>query len=552
MLRRSAPARNSFLFVGAVVSLACSSSPSGPVAVTVTVTPTPINVLTCSTTPFTATLTGTTETAVDWSITPATGAGTIGIEGDYSAPTTAPTAPNNSVTVTALTEGNPSQGNTTPPFIVATAFPGAPIPVPGSTGVGEIGDPSIGVYQHLAAASGNRVYATWVDNPAPPATEIKQMVARSDDGGATWTTPVPAIDATILGGSTTNDGSMDCPAIAVDPGNPDVVYTTATADLGNSLGASAGDPTGPAVVFSVSVDGGKTFTPTVLSTAFAAFDPCQDIASPAPNTVVVTVPGTGCNQLTTTAMDIYVWSDANRGAGFASGSLDSKQAFWASGLTGALDVLRGDPSCSTDLIAYDNGGDNDSAQAIESPRMFVDGHGRLCLVYAATSQTGAIENSYVQCSADAGHSFTQPSELDPALATDNQPSGTFGPGNAAAIAWTTNVAGADQQTLYIALSNDGGATFGAPIVVPTLAKPFSPSILYDASGVIWIAYRIDGGSALVVDKSCDEGLTFSGPVSASVAADDSLMGPSLLDTGAPAPRLFGAAEMNLASFSLSP
>ena len=550
MIRSSARVSSLFLFVGAVVSAACSSSPSTPV--TVTVTPTPTNVLTCSTTPFTATVTGTTDVVVDWSITPATGAGTIDIPGNYHAPTSTPAAPNNSVTVTAQREGNPSQGDTTPPFMLGTAFPGAAVPVPGSTGYGDLGDPSIGIYQHMAAASGRRVYATWVDNPAPPATEIRQMVARSDDGGATWTTPVPAIDAMITGGYTTSNGSMNCPAIAVDPGNPDVVYTTATADLGNSFSASVGDGTDPALMFSLSVDGGKTFTPTVLSTAFATFDPCQDIASPAPNTVVITAPSVGCSENPPFTADIYVWSDANRGAGFGQGTLDANGEYWANGTTGALELLRGTPDCSTDLVPFDNGGDNDSAQAIESPRMFVDGNGRLCLVYAASSETGAIENSYVQCSTDAGHTFTPPLEIDPALATDNQPSGTFGPGNSAAIAWTTNVASADTQTLYIALSNDGGASFGAPIAVPTLTKPFSPSILYDASGIIWVAYRIDDGNALVVDKSCDGGLTFSGPVSASVAATDSLMGPSLLDTGAPAPLLFGAAEMNLTSFSLSP
>ncbi len=552
MLSSSVRARHLLPFVGAAVIAIATACSSGGAPVTVTVTPTPANVLTCSTTQFTATITNTTDLAVDWYLTPASGAGTIDIPGNYHAPTSTPAAPNNSVTVTASRSANPTQFDTTPAFTLATAFPGAAVPVPGSTGASEIGDPAIGVYQHMAAASGNRVYATWVDNPAPPATEIRQMVARSDDGGATWTTPVPAIDAMILGGYTTNNGSMDCPAIAVDPGNPDVVYTTATADLGNSLGALVGDSVDPALVFSVSVDGGRTFTPTVLSTAFATFDPCQDIASPAPNTVVVTAPSVGCNENPDFTKDIFVWSDANRGAGFGQGAVDTNQQYWADGLTGALDVLRGAAGCATDLIAYDNGGDNDSAQAIESPRMFVDGHGRLCLVYAATSETGAIENSYLQCSADAGHSFRQPVELDPALATDNQPSGTFGPGNSAAIAWTTTVASADQQTLYIAISSDGGATFGAPIAVPTLTKPFSPSILYDASGVLWIAYRIEDGSALVVDKTCDGGLTFSGPVSASVAANDSLMGPSLLDTGAPAPLLFGAAEVNLAAFSLSP
>jgi hypothetical protein len=516
----------------------------------VTVTPAPANLLTCSTTPFTATVTGTTNISVSWSVTPASGAGTIDTAGNYSSPDVAPIAPANTATVTATSVASPSLSDSAPPFVLATAFPGAAVPVAGSTGIGETGNPAIGIYQHLAAASGSRVYTTWVENP-DAATEIKLMVARSDDGGKTWGPGVAAIDANILGGYTTDNGSIDCPAIAVDAGNPDVIYATATVDVTNSLSAAVGDPADPAVVLTVSTDGGKTFTPTVLSTAFATLYPCQDVASPAANTVVVVAPGDGCGE---GHSDMFVWSDANRGAGFTQGALDANNTWWANGLTGSLSILRGDARCADDLIEYDNGGDLSSGQAIESARMFVDGSGRLCLGYAATAEMGAIENSYVQCSTDAGQTFSTPVEIDPALATDNQPSGALGPGNAAAMAWTTTLVNASQTNLYIAVSGDKGATFGAPILVPTVDTPFSPSILFDTSGVLWIAYVIeDGGEySVFVDKTCDGGTTFSGPVQVNAAATFSLLVPTLLDAGAPAPLVMGAEEASLAAFSLSP
>ncbi len=312
-----------------------------------------------------------------------------------------------------------------------------------------------------------------------------------------------------------------------------------------------GDPSDPALVLTVSTDGGQTFTPTVLSTAFATLYPCQDVASPAANTVVVAAPGDGCGE---GHPDMFVWSDANRGAGFAQGALDTNHTWWANGLTGSLDVLRGGADCADDLSEYDNGGNLGSGQVIESARMFVDGSGRLCIGYAATVQDGAIENSYVQCSTDAGHTFSTPVEIDPALATDNQPSGALGPGNAAAMAWTTTVVDANQTSLYVALSADEGSTFGAPILVPTVDTPFSPSILYDAAGVLWIAYVIQDGGAysVIVDKTCDGGVTFSGPVQVNAAATYNLLAPTLLDVGAAAPLLVGAEDANLAAFSLAP
>src|SRR5262249_6030381 len=282
--------------------------------ITVTVTPTPANVLTCSTTQFTGTVTGTTDLAIDWFVTPE-GVGTC-LDGAYKAPLATPAAPNNSATVTAYRDANPNQFGTSAPFPLAPASPAAAVPITGSTGELVSGTPGIGIYQHAAAASGSRVYATWtVDMNA--AGDVKMMVASSNDGGATWSAAQPAIDATILD---TNGGSISCPAVAVDAGNPSVVYAIGKVDGMNSISASVGDPSNdPAFVLAVSVDGGQTFPQTVLSTSYADIFPCQDVSSPAANTVVVTAPGgSDCGVYP----DMYVWSDANRGAGFQTGQFD--------------------------------------------------------------------------------------------------------------------------------------------------------------------------------------------------------------------------------------
>ena len=377
------------------------------------------------------------------------------------------------------------------------------------------------------------------------------MVARSDDGGATWGAPVPAIDAAILDG---NGGSIDCPAISIDAGNPDIVYAIGMVDGNNSLSRTVGDGTNdPAFVLATSLDGGKTFSNTVLSTTYAGLSTCADIASPAPDTVVVNAPaGDQCG----TYPDVVVWTDTSRGAAFTTGSFDQDGYWWADGISTALYVLKGTTSCLTDLSPYAGASDGSSGQVIESPRMFTDGLGRLCLAYAAEPQGApTIENVYVQCTNDAGKTYTQPLEIDPALGVDNQPSGSFGPGGKAAVVWTHAITSANDQQLYLAVSADGAATFGSPILVPTAALPYSPSVYFDANGVIWISYMVSYGTGqyyLLVDKSCDNGATFSGAVQIQGTTSFGVMAGSLLGTGAAAPILVGLEDTTHVTYSLSP
>ena len=426
-------------------------------AVAVAITPQPTDVLTCSTVPFTATVTGTSDAQVTWSV--ASGQGTIDPSGTYTAPDVTPASP--AVTVSATSHADPSVSATTTPFTLGTAFPNSPISIGGSNGTAA-DHPSI--YQHAIASNGSRVYAVWAVGPMGQ-TNVEAMLARSDDGGATWNTPVAAIATTITDASSGNN--LDCAAVAVDPANPDVVYAIAVVNGKNALGETVETDENGALVLAASTDGGQTFQTHVLATD-DAYD-CADLVAPAPDEVVVEAPGDGCaSNAANPPADMYVFSDASRGAGFAAGS--GSGPYLATEQTDGLYLLQGPANCSSDLTFDSNGGDNGSGQAIESPRMFTDGAGRLCITYvaAATATTG---NVYVQCSDDAGATFSAPVALAPALATHqfNQPIGALGPNEQAAVAWTV-----DATDLYIATSSDAGATFGAPVAVRPSRRGSTP------------------------------------------------------------------------------
>jgi hypothetical protein len=252
-----------------------------------------------------------------------------------------------------------------------------------------------------------------------------------------------------------------------------------------------------------------------------------------------------------------VWTDTARGAGFQTGHTDDNGYYWADGRSTALDILRGGTDCLTDLSAEFNASQDVSGGVIESPRMFTDGLGHLCLTYAGEPQAAPeTEDVYIQCSNDAGKTYTQPLEVDANLGSANQPNGAFGPGGLAAVVWTRSTADQQQpQQLYLAISTDGAATFGAPIVVPTSDLPDSPSVYIDAGGIIWISYMMSpggGSSYLYVDKSCDKGATFSGAVQLQGNATFGVIAPSLLGAGAAAPIVVGLEDTQHVTYSLSP
>ncbi|MEB2310351.1 MAG: sialidase family protein [Sorangiineae bacterium] len=527
---------------------ACSA-PASKRTVTVTVSPVSTDVLTCSQTSFTATVTGSDDATVTWSLAPP-GVGSLDAAGTYTAPLATP-APNG-VTVTATSAAEPSaQGSAA--VTLATAFPGPARTIDGSTAL--VG----GVFPHSLATSGARIYAVW---STAASASPSLMVARSDDAGATWKPAVGATKVNLANGATE---PIDCVALAIDAGDPDVVYAYGSVRDRNDLGDAAAQASGgPTSFLAVSTDGGATFTTSVMQVGGAAggvdgWDQvgiCGDVASPAANAVVVESPG-GYNG--DGNPDIAIWADGSRGAGFRTGVAQDGD-YVAHGVTHALDNLQGDH----DIGVAQNGSSDDAGGATESPRLLTDGKGRLCLTYKGLTDGGVAAHVYLQCSDALAKTFSAPLVVDPQSPAGTpltSPVGAFGPNQSVAELWST---GLTDGQLLVATSSDGGETFGAQTAIPTYLLPdqsrapaTNPSIGYDAAGILWIGYHAYDGALharLVVDKSCDGGKTWSGAVLVNGPEETIVDGqlPALVMTPGRAPQLAASAGNHRVLFSLTP
>lgn len=532
----------------------------GPGPVSITISPVMANVLTCTSQIFTANVMGPDDQSVFWSVPPA-GAGTVDTNGKYTGPTTTPQPPTTTVTATTLADFGVSASAS---VTLATAFVGKGAPIGGSVTTAELAS-RVGVYPHSVAANGKRVYGVWPSNPAST-TSVSMKLARSDDGGTTWNAPKVAISATLKSPQTTADAWMECPAVAVDPKNPDIVYVVGKITGSSSLAAGVGadDQT---TALAVSKDGGATFTTRVIHVG--AGDTCPDLSAPAADTIVVEAPAQG--DCAAGDPDLRVWSDAANGAGFATGT--GTAPYLAAGLTLALANVNKAPTCATRIVVAQNGTTGNGGEATEAPRLFTNGKGRLCITYIGSTIPGdgtTSTNAYVQCSDDAGRTFSDPVNLDPTSAKSIDHSsaiGAFAPDGNVAVLWTQSPDATNQKALpHVAVSKDGGRAFAAPALVPTYVVPgggapvpvVNPTVVFDASGIFWLAYRSsDGGpDRILVDKSCDEGKTWSGAVlvngpEASVATNG-MKWPALFVTEAAAPSVVASASSALTAFALIP
>lgn len=531
-----------------------------PGPVTLTVSPATANVLTCTAPIFTAAVTGSTEKGVSWTVA-AGSPGNVDATGTYTAPLTTPTPPTATLTATALGDLSVTASAS---ITLATAFAGKSASIAGSATAAEL-ESRIGVYPHSVAANGTRAYAVWTSNAAN-ATSVSMQIARSDDGGATWTPAVTAISATLKTPQTTADAWMECPAVAVDPKNPDIVYVVGKITGSNSLAVAVGadDQT---TVLAVSKDGGATFTSRVLHVGGG--DTCPDLSAPAANTIVVEAPA---QQSCDGTPDMRVWSDAADGDGFATGTVTTG-SYLANGLTTALLNVNKAPACVDRIVIGQNGTSGIGGEATEAPRLFTDGKGALCITYVGTinhaDSTTSI-NTYVQCSDDAGHTFTDPVNLDPdrPKSIDHSSAiGAFAPDGTLVVLWTSSPDASNQKALpYLAISKSGGKTFGAPVLVPTYLVPgtntpvpvVNPAIAFDADGILWFAYRSsDGGpDRILVDKSCDDTNTWSGAVllngPETMVMNTPMKWPALLMSTGHAPHVVASANSALAVLTLTP
>lgn len=455
----------------------------GGTAVSITVTPPAADVLTCTTEPLTATVTGTTNTAVTWKVEGDAKHGSVDEKGLYTAPIQVP-APADA-TVTATSEADPTRSASSK-LTLWTALPQAPS-LPG-------GDYDSAISHHQIAASGSDVYAVQVirdDTKAPP-TYALQVVA-SHDGGKTFGAPVSATDiadATI---------TLYSPSIAIDAGDPKTVYVAYAADAGPSDKTSTlpAPMTGHTVALAVSTDAGKTFTSYVLASLDYGSE-WPDVTSPAAGVVTVeseTPDGSG---------SLYTYVDTSKGAGFAKGTGDNFSYY-----TDEHFITTQPPLTHP---AFDGG-----SHGIEAPRIFSDGNHGVCITFVRVNNAGP-DSLAVQCSTDDGKTFADATEIEaePDGVTFHHPIGVFGDGEITVAYWSE--AAGEMSQLHVAHQKKGQAfTTG---VVPSYASKDAPlplgaaypAIAWDG-GTLWMAYLAPDGSGpnrLVVDKSCDGGTTWSG------------------------------------------
>ncbi len=470
-----------------------SGGTGGMAAISVVVAPSTSKMLTCGTLPLTATVSGTTDQAVTWAVTP-DGTGTIDAAGKYAAPIQVTTP--DSVSITATSHADPSAKDSAT-VTLSTTLPGASVAI----GTQPADEP--GVREHVVAARGAQVYGVY---SATDASGSFVYLAASADSGTTWGAPVKVND-------NAGDVNVENAVVAVDTADPKVVYVAykLTSGGGFSKSKDVTPQSGGTIVEATSTDGGKTFTNHVLFSGGNGMGNSIDIVSPGAGQVVVSMPD---------FITMRIYADSAKGAGFAAGMGDGsvwETAGYAADFTNAKDPA------ATEVFGYiqQNGGSDETPGS--APRLVTDGAGRICIVYEGAYLSGidfpdGSDLPYVQCSSDLAKTFSPPLALDTdRAATHFLPTAAFGPNHVLTVVWEQLDTKSVEHT-YLAQSTDNGKTFGAsfvhaPYLLPdtTPSSPRLNSVVYEGS-TLWLAYlAYDGGQndRVIADKSCDGGKTWS-------------------------------------------
>jgi hypothetical protein len=319
-------------------------------------------------------------------------------------------------------------------------------------------------------------------------------VVRSDDGGKTFAAPVKI-----------PTDALSCVSHAIDAGNPDVLYVVHLAGSGGAEGH---------VRLLVSEDGGKTFPTerTIGATVNGGLGMiCPDITSPKPGTVLITAERTAGG-------DKDHWTGTfvagNNGKDFPAP--DSSDPYYAPDTNAT-------PAADFGCAVESNGEQR-------SPRVFSDGNGRACMVYGINPGETCNDGStdvYAQCSIDAGLTWSAPQKIGNSGPTKLWPTGAFSAdGKKVAFTWTFNPGnGADDEIAFIVSEfKDTVPVFAPPRTYPIDRKLLEtneihvytadPILGWQGSDILWLGqtiYRSDT-PIIVVDKTCDDGATWSGAV----------------------------------------
>ncbi len=169
----------------------------------------------------------------------------------------------------------------------------------------------------------------------------------------------------------------------------------------------------------------------------------------------------------------------------------------------------------TTCAIHSNGGSS-------GPRVVSNGQGVACIVYQYDFGCDLRDNVMVR-SKDNGTTWTAPTAFGTAAAdTDFYPTGAVSPSGKVAVSWANSVtsdAGTSDIGTYVAISGDMGATFAAPVLYPLAPQDLTggtadPFVAWETDKILWLVRSgtIANFPALAVDKTCDDGITWSGPV----------------------------------------
>jgi hypothetical protein len=418
-----------------------------------------------------------------WSVS---GTGTISMSGVYTAPKTPGTA-----TVAYTEAGVTGRANVTS----ATAFIGLPRTVAIQMNPNSVPTKP---YEKVFAANGNTVYAT-VIGPNDPTWNTAEEVDfyASTDAGRTFTGPTHY-----------HTGDLTCAVLTVDAVSPNIVYFAFYTGHGDSTGN-----TGGTLRLAVSTDGAQTFPHEyVLADSYNSIVSliCPDVASPAKGTVIVSGGlGGGGN-----AAWIGTWRGTANGK--TIGPIGTPGTMYNMGGT-FTSTTETNMGSATGCDIYDDGSGG-------SPRLASNAIGHACIVFQhiQEAQCGALSNAVmVQCSSDSGATWTTPVKLTDNTIQNDVPVLAVSPAGYVAVVYQQNIN--SNAEAFIAISKDGGRTFHT-VQYPTAswqgldatgAGVELPAVRWETDEILWFSASMgDNSDLLLVDKTCDDGASWSGAVNA--------------------------------------
>ena len=317
------------------------------------------------------------------------------------------------------------------------------------------------------AASGNRVFVVWTETAVAPATTNEIYLSRSDDGGRSWSSPVPLSSTTDSVDDSNADVSADGDRVVVTwlhgaSLTPQDVQAVASADGGATFGSIAdvsgnlkGDA-GDSDLLTVHVDG---------LNVYVSFE--DDAANP------------------TVSEDVYVASSTDGGATWgnpvrvndtAAGTVDSDDLeLKTTGSTAYLVWI--DKRAGNDRVYFDrtlDGGatwgtdkllDRSGALAdADSPSMSVEGTSVHVVWTDDRSDVALADQVFYASSSDSGATFTLDKKLGSApLGKDADSARVSASGSHVYALWADDRNGLND--LFIAVSADGGATFASEYAI---------------------------------------------------------------------------------------